>query len=598
VFLLVFALRFFALSRLAASPYFLPDFADMKFYSDWALRISHGHLTTGESFYGLPGYAYFLALIYSLFGFDPFLVGILQAAAEGATAAILFQIGVELFAGNPGSEWKGRWVGGLAAIAWALFEPAQAFSIILMPASWLVLAYWGCVLWMVKTRGQSASWWKPWLVFGLIIGAMSMMIATILFLLPLAMVAIAQRVRGGAAKALALATLLLGVFAGMSPCWLHNRLIAHEPVLLSAHSGLNFFIGNNEISNGYPKMPPGMRASQENMLRDSITLAQKATGRRLQHYEVSQYWSEKANDYISHHTSDWLRLMGRKFRNFWNAYQYDDLSLVTHFSQDWILLPGLRFGVVAALGLAGMLVAGVRYSPSRWVIAAVLLHMAALMSVFVTERYRLAAAPGLCVLSAILVIDLWESLVRKQWAPVLGMGGLAVAGAFVVSLPQLDRDLWWLDYYNTGVRATERGELDKAQRNLDKAYAYAPGNAETNFALGNLWLEKKEVYKAKYFYQMALEIDPSHAKAWNNLGVLALTEKRWALASKFFTNSLASEPEDAKTHFLLARTKAELNDLSAAKQEIEAALALRPEEKQFKAFQEELQKRGQSLAPQ
>jgi len=41
-----------------------------------------------------------------------------------------------------------------------------------------------------------------------------------------------------------------------------------------------------------------------------------------------------------------------------------------------------------------------------------------------------------------------------------------------------------------GIRATSAGDLDRAQRNLETAFAYVPDNADINFALGNLWLER------------------------------------------------------------------------------------------------------------
>ena len=580
IFLLTFALRFLVLSRLAASPYFLPAFSDMKFYSDWGLRIAQGQLTTGQSFYGLPGYAYFLALIYALIGFDPFFVGAIQAAAEGGTAVFLFLIARELFLEDPRSKEHALAIGTIASLAWAFFQPAQTFSIILMPTSWLILAFWGCIYWMIKTRETGVG--RPWAAMGLLIGAMAMMIATILFLLPMVFWTICNQVRGTGRKCAAISITLLAVFVGMSPCWIHNRFIAHEPVVLSAHSGLNFYIGNNETSNGYPKMPPGMSANQENMLADSITLAEKDLGHPLKHYEVSQYWSEKAHDYIAHHFRAWVKLMAIKFRNFWNAYQYDDLSLIMHFSQDGIILPGLRFGFLSALGIAGMVLAIFKYPRGRWVVAAVLLHMSALMSVFITERYRMAAAPGLCLLAALFVVDLWECLMAKRWAPAAGICAISTAAAFFVSLPQLDRSLWWLDYYNTGIHATEVGELDKAQRNLEIAYSYVPSNADSNFALGNLWLAKNDVVQAKHFYQQTLLFDPHYAKAWNNVGVLALAEHRWSLANKFLTNSLADSPNDAKTHFLLARIKLELGDAPGARSQIQVAIALKPEEKAFR----------------
>src|SRR5205823_11851682 len=93
----------------------------------------------------------------------------------------------------------------------------------------------------------------------------------------------------------AIAIVIAAVFVGASPCAMHNYFIAHEPVMLSAHSGLNFYIGNNPIANGYPKIPPGMRAGQEGMLKYSITMAEIGAGRPLKRMEVSQYWSAKAS---------------------------------------------------------------------------------------------------------------------------------------------------------------------------------------------------------------------------------------------------------------------------------------------------------------
>lgn len=597
IFFLVFLLRFIALSRLANSAYFLPSSSDMKFYNEWALRIANGGLTSGQAFYGLPGYAYFLAAIYKVLGFHPFsvgiLVGALQAAAEGATAFFLYQIAIFVFGGSdrnhpdPKKTIKAQGIGGIAALAWAFFQPAQTFSIVLMPTSWLALVFWGCVYWIVRTRSEAV--FRPWAEMGLLIGATAMMIATILFLLPLVIWAIAVRPRGVAHKCAAISVLFTAVFIGMAPCWVHNLFLAKEPVLLSAHSGVNFYIGNNELSNGYPKMPPGMSASQGQMLADSITLAEKDAGLKLKHYEVSRYWSEKAHQYLHGHFKSWLQLMGLKFKNFWNAYQYDDLSLISHFSEDGIIFPGFRFGFIAALGLAGMAGVCFKYPRALWIASAILLHMAAVMTVFITERYRLAAAPGLCLFAAALVIELWDSILFGKWVRGLGLGAVGIASALLVSRPQLDEGLWLLDYYNIGVKATEAGELDKARGNLEHAFSYDPCNVETNFALGNLWMAKTDYLLAKRFYQRTLQLNPTHAKTWNNLGVLAMLEKRWDLADKFFAHCLAYEPNDAKTHFLAARTKLELKDVSGAQKQIRAALALTPEEKQFRQLEEKIE---------
>jgi hypothetical protein len=336
------------------------------------------------------------------------------------------------------------------------------------------------------------------------------------------------------------------------------------------------------------------------MLKDSITMAEHASGRKLKRAEVSRFWSEKANDYIHTHFTDWLKLMGVKFGNFWSSFQYDDLSLITLFDEDGVLTPGLRFGLVAALALPGMLLGAWKYPRSRWVVAAVFLHMAALMPVFVTERYRLAAVPGLILMAVAGLWELWQLLLSARWGnAAVYVTGTAMSVLFVAQPPG-DVGLWSLDYYNNGLKLTELGqekdaqgnsqgaqeEFKKARRNLETAFEYVQTNAEMNFALGNVFYQQGDRTVAKKFYRRAIDLNERHSGAYNNLGVMAMEEKRWQLAAIFFTSSLEIEPGDAKTHYLLAETKLELNNPAGAEKEIEAALKLKPDQKEFQALEQ------------
>jgi hypothetical protein len=626
IFLLAFAVRLLVLVRFSGSLHFLPDGDDMKFYSDWALRIAHGQWTDGQAFYGLPGYAYLLALIFTVAGgFDPFIVGLLQALLDAGIAVLLWKIAHEVFV--PRSDEtkttallrRPDFIGLGAALLWTFFTPAQAFSTVTMPTIWLVFAYYLCLWFAVKTH--TSSWWQPWLGLGLFAGVIAMMVATILFAVPLLIAAILRSVARGlplAARlpkiAAAIAVLIAGLYVGASPAWIHNYFIAHEPVMLSAHSGINFWIGNNPTATGYPKMPPGIRSTQEGLLRDSITLAEEATGHKMTRAEVSKYWSAQANAYISANRPAWMRLMVVKFGNFWNAYQYDDLSIIKLLRDDGVLPPGLKFGFIAALGLAGLLPVLLRFPRAGWVVAAVLLHMCALLPVFVTERYRLAAVPGLMILGAAGLWVFWENVVRARWGGVALYLVMCAGAAWFVSIPRADIGLWSLDFYKAGIRATTASELekgrenyrgsrealDRAQRNLETAYAYVPNNADIDFALGNVWLARSQQpdptdidrkrytdarTKAKLFYRHALDLNPRHTGTLNNLGVLALDEKRWPLAEQFFAASLETEPEDAKTHYLLARARYENGDRPGAQAALDHALRARPNQKEFLELQ-------------
>jgi tetratricopeptide (TPR) repeat protein len=611
LFFLTLGIRLFVLIRLSQSVHFLPDGDDMKFYSDWALRIAHGQWTDHKAFYGLPGYAYVLAGIFSLVGFDPFTVGLLQSVMDAAISVLLYKLAFVIFRSEPqdgggAPTSRGAQIGIAAALGWAFFTPAQAFATILMPTVWLVLAYWLCVWWAVKT--ETSSWWKPWLGLGIFIGVIATLVATILFAVPILIAAIYRSVDRGRPPGArmpkivaAILVLVSGLFVGTSPVWFHNYFIAREPVLLSAHGGINFWIGNNPTANGYPKMPPGIRATQEGLLRDSITLAEQAAGKKLTRAEVSKFWSAQANHYIHDHFFSWLKLMSVKFRNFWNAYQYDDLSIIKLFRDDGVLPPGLRFGFVAALGLAGCVPVLRRFPRAWWVAAAVFLHMCALMPVFVTERYRLAAAPGLLILAAGGLWIFWENLTTARWKPVAAYIVLACfAGWFVsIPLPPADQGLWSLDHYKAGIRATTAGDLDRAQRNLETAFAYVQNNADINFALGNLWLAKsdratdprekaRERGNAKIFYRRALDLNPRHTGTLNNLGVLAMEEKLWDLAERFFLASLESEPGDATRLYLVARVRFEAGKRAEAQTALDEALKIRPHQIEFLELQEKL----------
>jgi Flp pilus assembly protein TadD len=626
IFILTFAVRLLVLIRFSDSLHFLPDGDDMKFYTDWALRIAHGQWTDHQAFYGLPGYAYCLALIFTLVhGFDPFVVGLLQGLFDAGISVLLWKISREVFStaaqdGNGATSSRmPDFIGIGAALAWTFFTPAQAFSTVMMPTVWLVLAYYLCLWFAVKTR--TSSWYKPWLGLGLFAGFVAMLVATILFAVPLLVVAIFRSVARGEPWparwpkiAAAVAVLIAGLYIGASPAWIHNYFIAHEPVMLSAHSGINFWIGNNPTATGYPKMPPGIRATQEGLLKDSITLAEEATGRKMTRAEVSKYWSKQANDYISTHFSAWLRLMGVKFGNFWNAYQYDDLSIIKLLRDDGVLPPGLKFGFIAALGLAGLLPTLWRFPKASWVAAAVALHMCALLPVFVTERYRVAAVPGLMIIGAAGLWIFWDNIARSRWVSAGIYVVLGAAAAWFVSIPRTDIGMWSLDHYKAGIRATSAGELelkrgnaagasqafDRAQGNLETAYAYVPNNADIDFALGNLWLARGnqpsedahakngDLSHAKLFYKRAFELNPRHTGTLNNLGVLAMEEKRWKLAEEFFKRAIDSEPDDAKTYYLLARALMGDGRKEDARSALEKALLLRPDQKQFLELRDEL----------
>ena len=602
LFAAVFLFRLIVLARLSRSAFLLPARGDMQFYNDWAQRILRGDLTDHSAFYGLPLYPYLLAFLYKIFGYNPFIPGLLQALLDAGTAVLIYQLAlcilpaIELAsvarstsrAWNLAKTYARQLFALVAALGWALFVPAQAYSAVLMPTTWLVFAFWLVVWRVVKTDNAPTS--KECLALGLLIGVTAMGVATILFLVPLILAALLLKPKIGNRRAagLSAALLLFGILAGTSPCWIHNYFVARDPVFLSAHSGINFWIGNNPHANGYPSFPPGLRAGQAAMLQDSITTAESAAGHHLSRAEVSAYWSAKAKNYIAHHFGDWSRLLLTKLRNIFSAFQYDDLSIITTLREQGIIFPGIYFGLVSTLAFPGMIFAWRLACASRWIIASILLHIAALLTVFVTERYRLPIVPGLLVFAAFGLSIFWQSFLRADYRVLAVYLALLAGSTILFSWPQRNPSLWALDAYNSGWQALESGDLALAEKKLQIARAYVPDNVETNFAIGNLRLAQNNVVQAKAKFMETLSLDHTHKGALNNLGIIAMREKDWTWAENYFRGALKIEPRNAKTHYLLAKTLFEKGDRNAAGLEIEQALKISPNQREFGELKDQI----------
>jgi tetratricopeptide (TPR) repeat protein len=593
IFAAMLLLRLVVLARMADSPFLLPSHGDMAFYNDWARRILHGEGVERGAFYGLPGYAYLLAGIYYLAGYSPFIPEFLQACADAGTGLLIYLISLRLFCGSANSS-RASWIGALAALGWAFFQPAQAYSAVLMPTALAVFVFW-FVVWQIVQRDRLPK--LPWFgIVGCLIGLSATAVATTLFLLPLLVIACFCKWRPAASarqfwiSRIFCALLLFGgVTVGTAPCWIHNYFYARDPVLLSAHSGVNFWIGNNPAANGYPKFPPGLHAGQKSMLQDSISAAEQDAGHPLRRSEVSAYWSHQATSYIRQHFGAWLRLVLKKIGNFWNAFQYDDLSIITILRDHGITLPGPGFGIVGALGLAGLIFALIASPAAAWIAGAIALQMCALLPVFITERYRLSAVPGLLIFASFGLCWFFHYCMRMQIPAFLAYAAAVGAATALVSIPQRDESLWALDDYNAGIVALDLGDYPMAKAKLDLAYTYVPDNAEVNFAEGNLHLTIGDRTKAKQFYRSTLKLDPQHCGALNNLGLLAIEEKRWDLAIQFLMGALIKNSADAKGHFLLAEALLAHGENHRAREEVTRALALNPAQPEYQSLAARIQ---------
>lgn len=589
LFAVALAARLWAIARLTHSSLLRPTGGDMRFYDEWAQRIVDGQISTGSAFYAQPLYAYWLAALYHVFGAAPLAPLLLQACADAATATVLCTLATHIFQDSP----HRLTIGLIAACAWILYVPAEAYSAVLLPTELAVCLFWLVVSLAIRRRNHRTV--LLYAALGCLLGFAGMAVASVLFLAPvIAGIAFTSQKPASvstattARRVVILTALILGIAAGTAPAWIYNRFVAREPVFLSAHGGVNLWLGNNPEATGYPHFP-GLRTGQAEMLHDSIALAETAAGRPLKRSEAGAFWSAKARNYVLSRPFEWLRLLGRKFWNFWNAFEYDDVGVIDALRRARVILPGPHFALVAAFAVPGCFFALRRSPRSLWIAVAVASQMVAVMTVFVTERYRTLAVPGLLLFGAFALVLIFEAIANRNAWKAFGLSLPVVWATILIATPPQDPALWALICYNEGRQALTDNDVATAEQKLKRALDYVPDSPETLVALGNARLAASEPAKAKEYYQRALELVPENSRALNNLGVIALEENDASAAVQLFRRAILQAPGNAKLHYLLARALVASGERAAALAEIRAAVQLAPSQPEFQKFLLELE---------
>src|SRR4030095_679139 len=96
-----------------------------------------------------------------------------------------------------------------------------------------------------------------------------------------------------------------------------------------------------------------------------------------------------------------------------------------------------------------------------------------------------------------------------------------------------------IDYYNSGLRKQESGDLDGALADYDKALALEPRLADAYNNRANIKLQKGDLDGAIGDYSKAIELKPRSVETYFNRGVVRLQKGDNDGAIADFTSSIA-----------------------------------------------------------
>ena len=601
------ALRTAYLLELRRSPEFTYHAVDAAFHDYWARGLATGDWTVPDgytdpqirstAYLRPPGYPFFLAAVYYVFGTGPWAPRIVQMALGLVNCVLVYLLG---------RKWIGPRVGlvaaALMAVYWAFiyFEP-----ILLAPVLLVMLGL--ALLYVLSLWTDGVSFWRG-LAAGVLLGAFALVRPNILLFLPVVGVWslwVAARRRLYRGFGVAVVGLVVGTIACIAPVTTRNHRIADDWVLISSNAGVNLYIGNNERATGYftPDVP-GLEMF--GTCFDYPELA-RSVGERVGHpvkgSEISAYFTRQALRYAWDHPGPALALLGRKTLLFWGPKEVANNGVPDVAREHSAVLARVPVGFAAAgagaaLGLAIFLVSYVgrgRASVPRpssagrsleigvLLILFVLTYFVSFLPFFVAGRFRVPVAAALLLWAAYGTCRLIGWLRQRRWMPAVGWASVGV-GFYALFATN------WSGYrpsaatwhYHMGVAHEFSKDFDEASEHYGRALQIEPRYAPAHYNLGVLLARRGQRTEAIAHYRSALHVRPNHVGARNNLALALAAEGSIDEAIKHCLLAIQSRPNDADLHNNLAALLNKAGRMQEAIEQYQTAVRLNPDDAEIR----------------
>jgi tetratricopeptide (TPR) repeat protein len=316
------------------------------------------------------------------------------------------------------------------------------------------------------------------------------------------------------------AFLVIGVLVAVVPVTVRNYVASGDFVILTSNGGLNFYLGNGDISTGGCVVSDG-----HDMVADppGKWIAEADLGRELTASEISSYWASRARRFITEEPGAWLKLLVRKLAFVMNAYELPQLEYYD-FQKRYsavLSLPLPSFSILAPLGLVGFWLS-FRRRRARILALFFAIYVLSIVAFFVLARYRLPAIPPLIIGAGFAVTEIARHVRERRWRwLVCAAVALAALLVLVNSNPYgVDRRAAFAQpHFRLGIIFGQRGLIDRAIEEYRKSIALDPDYMKSHMNLGALLAERGEMEAAAEAFRSAIRLEPEYGRARVNLAM-------------------------------------------------------------------------------
>lgn len=360
---------------------FRRPFLDAGFYHRWALEIAGGDWAGVKRgvFSMSPGYSYFLAVIYSLFGGDIKTAIFIQLLLGVACGWMIYLLGKKLIS---------REAGVLGAALFLLYAPEILYESMLLKAGLINVVNTGALLAAAAAANPAG-----WLLTGFLAGFSAHLRPTELLLIPVFVLWFWRR---SPRKALAVLLFSGGLLLALLPVALRNYLVGGEWVWTTSHGGMNLYTGNSPQSRGLYEALPFARPDPAFEQDDFLQEARRRSGRDLTPAQSSRYWYAETWRFIRQEPLREAGLLLKKAIIFFNGYE-DPINMDFYlFRKEFgsvLALPLVTFTILMPLAVLGM----AQSVPNLLLLGYLIVIFLANVIFFVSAEYRVPAVPVLCI---------------------------------------------------------------------------------------------------------------------------------------------------------------------------------------------------------
>jgi len=549
-------LRLLYLEDLRREPGYAAPGIDAAYHLYWARGLATGkwEVPAGRDdpevyrhpFYRPPGYPYFLAAVFDVFGTGPLAPRAVQMVLGAAGAFLAWALARRWF-GEPAGVITGYLVGTYWIFVYFEGE-LVGVSLGLFIGYLLLLSLTALIRRPAPARGAVA---------GVCLGAYAQLRPNILvLLLPLgAWIFCFLRQFPVSRRGGIVAVFAAGTAAMMVPAAVRNYAVSGEPVLVATNAGISIGVANNPVSDGTSHVIPGIGEigtpfDWPRIVRGMEQRLGYVPG-TLTHREASGILVRQALDFIAANPGTFLRQLGRKFLLFWGPAEVRNIRELTFERARSPLLSRLplTWAPVLAGGVLGLalipLISPAGSAARRYGLLAAIFIGGYFLSVWpfaAAARYRVPVIPLLLILGGYALASLVRlASARNFW----GAAAATAAGA----------GLWWL------------ASIDWS--------GYEPAPEKWHADRGLAYLEAGDLAAAEAEFSEAILAAPGYGDAYCNLGVARQRAGDYSGAAEAYRKALAFKP-GARAHKNLADVLAVLGRIEEARGEYLAALELDP----------------------